>query len=105
MDIQFPNGTSQPVQVIGVDDITLSGLPPLKKNLSSERNRLTVVVVTTARGVSPQILAGRIKERTGLKARSADDLKKTPSGGFRPTPKTLATSPPCFPRRLQSTSA
>src|SRR3981189_242684 len=33
-DVHFPNGRFQSFQVIGVDDATLSSLPPLKANIS-----------------------------------------------------------------------
>ena len=45
-----------------------SALPP-------ERNTLTFVLAKAARGVSPAMLATRIAERTGLRARSAADFK------------------------------
>ncbi len=43
--------------------------------LLPERHRLTFVLATAAPGISPQELAGRIHERTGLKARSSEDFK------------------------------
>jgi putative ABC transport system permease protein len=161
-DIHFPNGQFQSVQVIGVDDATLQGLPPLERGdpraalrtadaaavssggtegklqtpllqadqwprhphlrvptrrlragdvvrlndhrihiiglarslprypptpllymtysnavrvLPQEDHRLTFVLVKAAQGVSPDVLARRITERTGLRARSAAQFK------------------------------
>ena len=34
-EVRFPNGRFQPFQVIGVDDATLAGVPPLKDKVSS----------------------------------------------------------------------
>jgi putative ABC transport system permease protein len=43
--------------------------------LPRERQRLTFVLATAAPGVDARRLAGRIQERTGLRARSADDFR------------------------------
>jgi putative ABC transport system permease protein len=43
--------------------------------LPGERHRLTFVLVTAQTGVSPQLLADRIAQQTGLRARTSDDFK------------------------------
>ena len=43
--------------------------------LPPERRRLTFVLVTAAPGVAPRMLARRIEDRTGFRARSSDDFK------------------------------
>ncbi len=161
-EVHFPNGRFQSFQVIGVDDATLPGVPPLSNGISAaalrtpdaaivdpggtegkletplrkadqwpaephlnvptrplvvgdvvlvndhrvtivgqsdalprypprplfymtysnaarillpERHRLTFVLATALPGVTPKELATRIQERTGLRARTADDFK------------------------------
>lgn len=49
--------------------------PNATRILPSERHRLTFVMVTANPDVSPQALALRIQERTGLRARSSYDFK------------------------------
>ena len=161
-EVHFPNGRFQTFQVIGVDDTTLPGVPPLRNGISAailrtpdaaivdpggtegkletplrkvdqwppqphlnvptrplatgdvvlvndsrvrivgrsdalprypprpllymtfsnaarillpERHRLTFVLATALPGVTPKELATRIQERTGLRARTAEDFK------------------------------
>lgn len=43
--------------------------------LPPERRRLTFVLASAASGISPRTLAGRIEQRTGLRARSSGDFE------------------------------
>lgn len=162
-DVIFPNGRVQPFQIIGVDDVTLTGVPPIRGGAAStilrapeavivdsggtkgklqtpvnfadqwphdgahmdvptrelvvgdellvndnrvlvagignalqrfpprplmyttysnanrillpEMKRLTFVLASAAHGVSPQMLAKRIEQQTGLRARTKADFK------------------------------
>ncbi len=54
-DVKFPNGQSQPVQVVGVDDVTLTGLPFLKGNLSPGELRAPGAAIVAAGGTSGKL--------------------------------------------------
>jgi putative ABC transport system permease protein len=74
----------QRVQVVAVSD-GLSRFPPrplmyttlsnAERILLPERRRLTFILVTVAAGEAPGEIAVRIAEQTGLRARTADELK------------------------------
>jgi putative ABC transport system permease protein len=54
-DVKFPNGRSQPVQIIGVDDATLAGLPALEAGLSPEVLRAPRAVIVAGGGTSGKL--------------------------------------------------
>jgi len=49
-EVRFPNGRYQPFQVIGVDDVTLTGLPPMKDGVMPGLLRVADAVVVDAGG-------------------------------------------------------
>lgn len=54
-EARFPNGRFQPFQVIGVDDATLSGVPPLRNGLSPTVLRTPDAVVVDPGGTSGKL--------------------------------------------------
>ncbi|MHB1186206.1 ABC transporter permease [Thiobacillus sp.] len=54
-EVRFPNGRYQPFQVIGVDDVTLTGLPPMKDGLMPSLLRVPDAVVVDAGGSSGKL--------------------------------------------------
>jgi putative ABC transport system permease protein len=60
-DVKFPNGRSQPVQIIGVDDATLAGLPALEGGISPEVLHAPDAVIVAAGGTSGKLETPRLK--------------------------------------------
>jgi putative ABC transport system permease protein len=60
-DVKFPNGRSQPVQIIGVDDATLTGLPALEDGISPEVLHAPDVVIVAAGGTSGKLETPQLK--------------------------------------------
>ncbi len=54
-DVRFPNGRYQPFQIIGVDDVTLTGLPPMKGGVMPGLLRVPDAVVVDAGGSSGKL--------------------------------------------------
>jgi putative ABC transport system permease protein len=60
-DVKFPNGRSQPVQIIGVDDATLPGLPALEDGISPEVLHAPDAVIVAAGGTSGKLETPQLK--------------------------------------------
>jgi putative ABC transport system permease protein len=54
-DVRFPNGRFQSVQVIGVDDATLTGVPTLKDGVTANALRFPNAVIADAGGTSGKL--------------------------------------------------
>ncbi|WP_026840048.1 ABC transporter permease [Citrifermentans bremense] len=54
-EVRFPNGRFQPFQVIGVDDATLAGVPPIGNGVSSRLLRQPDTVVVDPGGTSGKL--------------------------------------------------
>lgn len=54
-DVRFPNGRYQPFQVIGVDDVTLIGIPPMKDDVLPSLLRVPDAVVVDEGGSSGKL--------------------------------------------------
>ena len=54
-DVRFPNGRFQSFQIIGVDDATLTGLPPLKNGVSSIVLRTPDAVIADPGGTNGKL--------------------------------------------------
>lgn len=68
-------GHSQTLPRFPVRPLLYTTISTAERILPPERTRLTFVMARAAAGVSPEKLAERIRQRTGLRARSAADFK------------------------------
>jgi putative ABC transport system permease protein len=60
-DVRFPNGGFQPVQIIGVDDATLAGMPPMADDATASVLRTPDAVVVDPGGTSGKLETPRFK--------------------------------------------
>lgn len=55
VDVVFPNGRVQPFQIIGVDDVTLAGVPPLRNGSPSTVLRVPDTVIVDPGGTNGKL--------------------------------------------------
>lgn len=105
-DIRFPDGHFQPVQIIGVDDATLVGVPPLENHRSPSVLRLPDAVVVAEGGTSGKLQTPMEREDNWTRVPHLDAPRRPLTSGdeflvndFRLRVAARAQALPRFPPR------